>query len=190
MARSRDWEAFASAGSKTEPRFTLTDEQWSLIADLLPEPEASSEGGRPPAPSRACFEGICWVLQTGARWKDLPRSFPSGSTCWRRLRDWTNSGAWERAWSRLLRRLDCEGALDTSEGMADGTFCSAKKGALGGQDQARQRHQDHGAYRCRRSAVGCAHHERQSTRSDLDRAIARAASAPPLAGASLVRLGR
>lgn len=131
MARSRDWEAFAaSAGSKTEPKFTLTDEQWSLIADLLPEPEQSPEGGRPPAPSRACFEGICWVLQTGARWKDLPTSFPSASTCWRRLRDWTNSGAWEQAWSRLLRRLDRAGAVDTSEAMADGTFCSAKKGAL------------------------------------------------------------
>jgi transposase len=96
MARSRNWEAFASAGSKTEPEFTLTDGQWSLIADLLPEPEASPEGGRPPAPSRAWFEGICWVLQMRARWKDLPGSFPSPSTCWRRLRDWTDSGAWER----------------------------------------------------------------------------------------------
>lgn len=134
MARSRDREAFAaSAGSKTEPSFALNDEQWLLIADLFPEPEPSPEGGRPPAASRACFEGICWVLQTGARWKDLPMSFPSPSTCWRRLRDWTGSGAWEQAWeqawSRLLRRLDRQGAVDTSEAMAAGTFCSAKKGA-------------------------------------------------------------
>jgi transposase len=68
------------------------------------------------------------MLRTGARWKDLPKRFPSPSTCWRRLRDWTEAGIWEQAWSRLLRWLDANGQLNTEETFADGTFSSAKKG--------------------------------------------------------------
>ena len=129
MPRSRDNAAVAAcAGSKTEPDNELTDEQWFLIADLFPEPEASPQGGRPPAPARRCFEGICWVLRRGARWKDLPPHFPSYATCWRRHRTWTANDIWARAWTRLLNRLSRAGKLDTDEAMADGTFASAKKG--------------------------------------------------------------
>ena len=119
----------APAGSTTEPEPELTDEQWLLIADLFPAPEPSPLGGRPRASLRSCCEGIIWVLRTGARWKDLPRCFPSPSTCWRRFDEWTSSGLWEHAWSRLLRRLDARGKIDTKETSADGTFASAKKGA-------------------------------------------------------------
>jgi transposase len=119
----------ASAGPKTEPEFELTDEQWSLIENLFRAPPPSTQGGRPRAASRACFEGILWILRTGARWKDLPKRFPSSSTCWRRHRDWTESGLWEKAWSRLLRALERCGKFDAEQSLADGTFASAKKGA-------------------------------------------------------------
>jgi transposase len=129
MPRSREPVAFATcAGSTTEPDFELTDEQWLLIADLFPPCAPSPLGGRPPAEDRVCFEGICWVLRCGARWKDLPKCFPSYPTCWRRHRDWTKSGVWERAWSRLLNSLARSGQLDCEEAMADGTFAAAKKG--------------------------------------------------------------
>lgn len=128
MPRSQQAATTAMSGSTKEPVFELNDEQWNLIADLFPEPPRSSQGGRPPAPSRACFEGICWVLRSGARWKDLPTHFPSSSTCWRRLRDWSLCGAWGEAWSRLLRKLDRAGQVDTEEAIADGTFSPAKKG--------------------------------------------------------------
>jgi transposase len=129
MPRSREEAAIAAcAESKTEPENELTDEQWSLIADLFPESDPSPQGGRPTVPARQCFEGICWVLRRGARWKDLPSLFPSYATCWRRHKAWTASGVWERAWTRLLNRLSRAGKLDADEAMADGTFASAKKG--------------------------------------------------------------
>jgi transposase len=101
-----------------------------LIANLFPQAAPSPKGGRPPAPTRDCAEGVLWVLRSGARWKDLPKCFPSPSTCWRRFRDWTEAGIWKQAWARLLRKLDCRGRIDWSESMADGTFASAKKGAI------------------------------------------------------------
>jgi transposase len=115
-------------GSRTEPKPQLTDEQWLLIADLFPHEPPSPLGGRPPIPPRPCLEGILWVLRSGARWKDLPMHFPSPSTCWRRLRDWAAWGIFQKAWARLLGKLDGLGRINWEEAMADGTFSPAKKG--------------------------------------------------------------
>jgi transposase len=127
--RSRDSETLeVSAGSRTEPPSQLTDEQWFLIANLFPKYQPSPLGGRPPAPVRACVEGVLWILRTGARWKDLPPGFPSPTTCWRRFHEWTAAGIWARAWTRLLRVLDRREQIDHEQAIADGTFSSAKKG--------------------------------------------------------------
>ena len=116
------------AGSTTEPELELTDEQWNLIADLFVEPPVGPKGGRPRVASRPCVEGILWILRTGAPWKHLPRHFPSPATCWRRLKMWTEAGIWEKAWARLLRRLDRQNRVGHEESFADGTFSSAKRG--------------------------------------------------------------
>lgn len=117
------------AGSTMEPEFELTDEQWNLISDLFPEPPRRPKGGRPSAPARGCFEGILWILRSGARWKDLPKHFPSPTTCWRRHKEWTEAGIWQTAWARLVRALDRRGRVKHEESFADGTFSPAKKGA-------------------------------------------------------------
>lgn len=127
--RSRSNEAGSMMDSRwlrIEP--TLTDQQWSLISDLFPDRPVSPHGGRPRVSSRACFEGILWVLRSGARWKDLPSQFPSYATCWRRFAKWSAEGLWDLALSRLLEALDARGRIDWDEGFADATFASAKKG--------------------------------------------------------------
>jgi transposase len=109
----------------------LTDEQWELIEPLLPRPKRGKhEPGRPAAPNRACFEGILWVLYTGAAWHFLPDEYPSPSTCWRRLRQWEEQGVWLDAWRALLGALDEQGLLKWDETFMDGSFAPAKKGAL------------------------------------------------------------
>ena len=89
----------------------LSDEHWQLISDLFANPAPSPKGGRPMADPRACLEGILWILRSGARWKDLPKCFPSYVTCWRRFVDWTGSGTLEKAWKRLLGKLDRAGKI-------------------------------------------------------------------------------
>ena len=115
-------------GSRTEPKPELTDKQWLLIADLFADPDPSPAGGRPRVAPRPCLEGILWVLRSGARWKDLPERFPSPSTCWRRHVEWTTDGVLEKAWRRLLQKLDRCGRLRWDESFGDGTFVPAKKG--------------------------------------------------------------
>jgi transposase len=65
----------------------LKDEHWELVEPMLPPPRRRQDNRvRPWASNRACFEGILWILQTGAACRFLPDEFPSPSTCWRRLK--------------------------------------------------------------------------------------------------------
>ena len=116
-------------GSRTAPKPYLNDEQWLLIDDLFEDPLPSKLGGRPRVPPRRCLEGVLWVLVSGARWKDLPERYPSPATCWRRLKQWTESGVFAAAWTRLLGHMDCFRDIDWEEAIGDGTFAPAKKGA-------------------------------------------------------------
>ena len=104
----------------------LSEEQWRRIEPLLPKLRSN---GRPWRDNRAVLEGILWVLKTGARWRDLPKEYPSASTCWRRLRLWEERGVWLKIWRAFLRQLDQRGRLDWRETFLDGSFASAKKGA-------------------------------------------------------------
>lgn len=126
--QSRAASSEVVTGSKKEPALQLTDEHWNLISDFFPASPPDPRGGRPPVAARDCLEGILWILRTGARWSDLPKSFPSTSTCWRRHKEWTESGVWEKIQGRLLRKLDYQGKINHEESMADATFSAAKKG--------------------------------------------------------------
>jgi transposase len=84
----------------------LTDDQWGRIAPLLPPHRPSANGGRPWAADRECLEGILWLLRSGARWRDIPIDLPSGSACWRRLRDWAGEGVLPDIHAILIEDLD------------------------------------------------------------------------------------
>jgi transposase len=119
----------------------LTDAQWALVEPHLPKRKPSKKGGRPPADNRACFEGVLWILRTGARWKDLPKEYPSPATCWRRLAQWEREEVWLNLWRAFIAQLDRKGQLDWSEAFMDGTFAPAKKGGLASDRHAKARGQ-------------------------------------------------
>lgn len=106
----------------------LAERLWERVRPLLPPEPPKPKGGRPRADDRACFFAILFVLRSGCRWRDLPDTFPSAPTCWRRHRDWTNEGVWEKVWTRVLAELEGAGRLDTSELCLDATFVEARKG--------------------------------------------------------------
>ena len=106
----------------------LSDKQWSKIKERLPQPPRRKRRGRPRADQRLVLEGILWVLRSGARWRDLPKGYPSSSTCWRALREWEERGVWLTIWRGLLGQLDQKGKLNWSEVFLDASFAPAKKG--------------------------------------------------------------
>ena len=109
----------------------LTDAQWAILDPLVPEPTRRRDGrGRPWRPRREVLNGILWVLRTGAPWKDLPDRYPSYQTCHRRFQQWVRSGIMRGILEALALDLKARGKLDVRESFIDGTFASAKKGAL------------------------------------------------------------
>jgi transposase len=114
-------------------REELTDEQWAILAPLIPATQTRSDGrGRPQVHSdRAVLNGILWVLRTGAAWADLPDRFPSGCTCFRRFSRWVKAGVMRQMLEALARHLEETGQIDLSECFIDGTFVVAKKGDPG-----------------------------------------------------------
>jgi transposase len=106
----------------------LTKEQWKAIRVHLPPPQLLPRGGRPRVADQRCFEGILWILWTGAQWSELPRRYSSASTCWRRLKAWEESGVLLTLWRTFLAQLNDQQKLRWDECFADGSFVSAKKG--------------------------------------------------------------
>jgi transposase len=90
--------------------------------------QASSEGGRPRADDRRCFEGILWILWTGAPWSELPDRYGSPSTVWRRLRQWEDDGVLLQPWRAFLNQLNDAQKIRWDERFVDGSFAPAKKG--------------------------------------------------------------
>jgi transposase len=103
----------------------LTDEQWALLAPLLPPPART---GRPRADDRKTLNGIIYVLATGCRWQDIPPRYGSGKTCWHRLRRWQREGVWDRLWQALLGTLGQHQRLDWEHTVLDSSTVPAKKG--------------------------------------------------------------
>jgi transposase len=108
----------------------VSDDLWEAIAPLLPRERPRPKGGRPRVPDRAALTGIVFILRTGTPWRLLPRELGcgSGTTCWRRLRDWQAAGVWEQLHATLLNWLGDEGAIDWSRASLDSISVRAKRG--------------------------------------------------------------
>jgi len=80
---------------------------------------------------RAALTGIVFVLKSGVPWEMLPKEMGcgSGSTCWRRLRDWQEAGVWRRLHRVLLDRLGEADRIDWSRACLDSASVAAKRGA-------------------------------------------------------------
>src|SRR5919205_920230 len=110
----------------------VPDELWEVVQPLLPRHRARpGKRGRPPVDDRACLTGILFVLHSGIPWEMLPQEMGCGSgmTCWRRLRDWHQSGVWQKLHRLMLQKLGLAGQIDWSRASADAATVPAKKGA-------------------------------------------------------------
>lgn len=81
-------------------RFDLTDEEWALIAPLLPR---GLRGARR-VDDRRVLNGIFYVLRTGCPWRDAPERYGPYTTCYNRYNRWARRGIWKAVFDRLARR--------------------------------------------------------------------------------------
>jgi transposase len=110
----------------------VSDELWEAIEPLLPpEPPKLKGGRRPRVPNRAALAGIVFVLKSGIPWEMLPQEIGcgSGSTCWRRLRDWQEAGVWGKLHRVLLDRIGEAHEIDWERASLDSASVPAKREA-------------------------------------------------------------
>jgi len=109
----------------------LTPQQLDWLAAQIPDHPRSPKGGRPPADKRKVLGGIFWMLDNGAKWKDLPRRFGSRSTVHRWFQRWVRQGVFERIMQRAGRLVERRGRYRLYECFIDATFSKARGGGDG-----------------------------------------------------------
>jgi transposase len=92
-------------------RYELSDYEWAAIKPMLP----NKPRGVPRVGDRRVLNGIFWVLQSGAPWRDLPESFGPYTTCYNRFIRWRRAGVWGQIMHALAAAHDAAvQMIDTS----------------------------------------------------------------------------
>lgn len=108
-------------------RYELTDDGWERIRPLLPR---QARGGKW-ADHRTVLNGMFWVLNSGAQWRDMPERYGEWETVYGRYRRWTREGLFDRILQRLHITLDEHGRIDWSVFDVDGSNIRAHRSAAG-----------------------------------------------------------
>jgi transposase len=110
---------------------TLSWNQLDWVCARIPDPPRSPLGGRPVVDKRKVVAGIFWILDNGAKWKDLPREFGSKSTVHRWFKKWVQAGVFAKILEGAARVVEKRGDYRLYECFIDGTFSKAKGGGDG-----------------------------------------------------------
>ena len=84
----REWKV----GSMTAAhrRHDMTDGVWERLRLYLPG--GAGKRGRPAHDNRRFIDAVCWVLRTGAPWRDLPPDYGDWKNTHRRFCRWRDRG--------------------------------------------------------------------------------------------------
>ena len=124
-------------------RGDLSDVQWRLIEGLLP---TQKRGGRW-NDHRLTFDGILWILRTGAPWRDLPERYGKWQSVYHRFNRWRKDGTFDRVLKALRIRLDKDGHIDWDLWCVDGSNVRASRSAAGASKKAKNRAENAGTTR-------------------------------------------
>lgn len=107
-------------------RFDLSDQEWAVIAPLLP----NKPRGVPRVDDRRVLNGIFWTLRTGSPWRDLPERYGPYTTIYNRYNRWAKAGVWLGIFAALAERSpDSLHLIDSSIVRAHQHAAGGKKGA-------------------------------------------------------------
>src|SRR5438105_2986186 len=83
----------------------LTDEQWAIVAPLIPPAKQSSRGGHPrTVDMREVLNTIFYLNRSGCQWDMLPHDLLPKSTVYDDLAQWRDDGTWAKLVKALRER--------------------------------------------------------------------------------------
>jgi transposase len=109
----------------------LTEQQLDMLCELLPDHPPRPKGGRPRTDKRMAIQGIFWILDNGAKWKDLPAEYGTKSSVHRAFQRWVEMGAFEALLAQIGSMVEERNGFKLYECYVDGTFSKAKGGGDG-----------------------------------------------------------
>ena len=109
-------------------RHTLSDAQWRFVEPHLPAPKGR---GRPPSDRRMLVDGVLWIINTGAPWRDLPERFGPWQTVYDNYARWARDGTLDQILGALQRLAQAQGRLKHELWCIDGTTIRASRAAAG-----------------------------------------------------------
>ncbi|MER6625839.1 IS5 family transposase [Streptomyces sp. NPDC000931] len=89
-------------------RHELTDQEWELLAPLIPR----AATGRPRVSDRQVINGMVYKIRTGISWRDLPERYGPWQTVYTRFRRYAIDGVFTRALQQIQARADAAGDID------------------------------------------------------------------------------
>ena len=72
----------------------VTDEEWALVAPLIPPPKPG--GNKRTRDMREVVNGLMYVLSTGCQWRAIPKDLPPRSTVYGYFDRWDHDGTVQR----------------------------------------------------------------------------------------------
>ena len=88
----------------------LSDDQWTLIEDLLPV--RTGKRGRPFQDARSMVEGIIYRYRCGIAWRDVPAQFGPWQSIWTWHRRMSADGTWDAVLDRLVAAAESAGLIE------------------------------------------------------------------------------
>lgn len=113
-------------------RGDLSDGQWDMIKGLIPR---RRRGGRW-NDHRTVFNGILWILRTGAPWRDLPEYHGKWGRIYHRFTRWRRDGSYDRVLHALRLRLDTAGHINWDLWYVDGSSVRGSRAEAGTANKA------------------------------------------------------
>ena len=101
----------------------ITDEQWKIIEPHLPKPKST---GRPGINPRTAFNAIFWMLDSGAKWRYMPKEFGNWNSIYHIFRKWIDWGVFEKILQSLVENVKKYFLVEI-----DSTFCKVHQHAAG-----------------------------------------------------------
>ncbi len=109
----------------------LTDEEWTLIAPIIPG--AKRGGGKRTVDLREVVNGLMYVLSTGCQWRALPKDLPPRSTVNGYFSLWDYDGTLDRIHHSLYVQCREQAGRDASPTAAIVDSQSVKSAEKGGR---------------------------------------------------------
>ena len=83
----------------------LTDEQWAILAPLIPPAKQSNRGGRPrTVDMREVLNTLFYLNRSGCQWDMLPHDLLPKSTVYDYFAQWRDDGTWTKMVQALRER--------------------------------------------------------------------------------------